>query len=145
MNVRTIRSERGRGFTLIELVIAVAIIGILASIAIPAYTQYVKRGYRSEARTALLESSSFLERYFNEHNNYGPVALPSAVVPSTGGAARYNITLDLTTPVNGYTLRAVRAGAMASDECGTFTLTNTGVKDVISNSSGTTRDTCWGK
>lgn len=120
------RARSWRGFTLIELMITVAIVGILAAIAYPSYTQYVQRSNRAEARAALLENAQFLERSYTTANRYDAAgALPHTQSPPSG-AARYDIAVAAAAQT--FTLSAVPTGSMAGDICGTLTLTNTGVR-----------------
>lgn len=62
--------KHGRGFTLIEMLIVLAIVGILASIALPNYTSYIVRTRRTEGQVALVEAMQRQERYFGRHNSY---------------------------------------------------------------------------
>jgi len=137
------------GFTLVELMITVAIIGILAAIAYPSYTQYVQRANRAEARTMLLENAQFLERNFTTANRYDQTSagttINSAALPRTqspvNGAAKYNITVAMgAAPAQTFTLSAAPTGVMTGDTCGTLTLTNTGLQ----GAGGNVAD-CWGK
>ncbi len=139
------RKNAGRGFTLIELMIVVAVIGILASIAYPSYREYVLRAARAEARSALLDNAQFLERNYTLSNNYnvaaggGAIATASLPRQSTpeSGAARYTITLVVNAQT--YTLTATPTGAQTGDTCGALTLTNTGQRGAGGNVA-----TCWG-
>lgn len=141
-----------QGFTLIELMITVAIIGILASIAYPSYTQYVQRANRAEARAMLLENAQFLERNYTTANRYDETnrgatiddaSLPKSQSPENG-AARYSMTVVMgAAPSQMFTLSATPTGTMAGDTCGTFTYTNAGVQDVVGGSS--TVAECWGR
>jgi len=136
--------KRTRGFTLIELMTIVVIVGILAAIAIPSYTQYIQRANRNEAQQTLLEAAAFLQRCFTQNNDYR-CALPAgfAQTPAAPAAAKYNIAISAGGGVGSttYTLTATRAGTMSGDECGDLTLTHTGVRGAVNN----TRDAaeCW--
>lgn len=135
------------GFTLIEILIVVAILGVLASIALPAYQNSVLRSGRAEAKSELLQVASDLERYFSNFNTYIDDALPlntPAVadrdrttvnalyvisVAACGGGAISNCFIATATP----------QGAQAGDACTTLTITNTGVR----GATGATVDECW--
>ena len=137
--------RRSAGFTLIELMIVVGIIGILSAIAFPAYTDYIRRGSRSEATSALLEAQQFMERYYAANNRYSTAADGNPALPSrlssipTSGVTRY--TLSVAATVNSYTLTAIPFGSMAADNCGSLTLTNTGFKG--KSGTGPTIVDCW--
>ncbi|NMQ20262.1 prepilin-type N-terminal cleavage/methylation domain-containing protein [Candidatus Competibacter phosphatis] len=143
----------GKGFTLIELMIVVAVIAILAAIAYPSYQDSVRKSRRADAKGVLQEASQWMERFYTENNRYdqnraGTVVtdatqfLGSGLVesPKEGGAKYYDITLSAVAQ-NSYTLQAAPKGAQSGDPCGTLTLTDTGVKNVTGGSY--TKDRCW--
>ncbi|MFN5080146.1 MAG: type IV pilin protein [Burkholderiales bacterium] len=139
--------KKQQGFTLIELMITVAIIAILAAIAIPSYTQYVQQGRRSDARATLMLAAQWMERFRSENNgSYAGAVLPAGMATSPAtGAAMYNITLT-NLAAGTYTLNAVPTGVMAGDVCGTMTIDNTGLRTAKAGST-TAADLqqCWNR
>ncbi len=125
------------GFTLVELMIVVAIVGILAAIAYPSYENYVIRSKRADAMAALLSASSAMDRYkvnnydYNIGTNLAQVF--ATQVPVDGGNAYYNLTItsDNTT----YTITATPTGSMSGKD-DALTLSHTGAKTWGSK-------TCW--
>lgn len=136
-----------KGFSLIELMIAIAIIAILATLAIPNYREYTARAKRSDAQGALVGLSSAFERYYSESYTYlgaasedednGPPAatLYPSQAPISGGTKYYNLTIVNATATS-YELRATPIGEMLGDRCGTFSFNSAGAK-------GAAETNCW--
>ncbi|MEJ8822364.1 type IV pilin protein [Variovorax humicola] len=138
------------GFTLIEVMFVVAVIGVLAAISLPTYQQYIRRGNRAEARTGLLQAAHWLERVATARGSYlktseVDTSFPAALrnVPSR----TYALSLEGTDESGaGYTLKAIPQNGQAGDECGEFTLTQTGVRALSSPSAAAELTAeCWNR
>ncbi|MBB3231875.1 type IV pilus assembly protein PilE [Halomonas stenophila] len=131
------------GFTLIELMITVAVIGILAAIAYPSYTQYVQKARRTDAMSALGSVASRLERCYTVSSDYTDDGSSSGCVtfPVTSDEGFYSVTATTLTSST-YTLKAAPQGAQAGDDCSNFTLNHQGMRGNEQN-DGTTIDECW--
>ena len=136
-----------RGFTLIELMVTVAIVSILATIAIASYSSQIQKSRRTDARSALLDLAGREENLFSTTNaysatpsdlGYGPVG---SNFPITVGSGYYSVTVAIPTPTS-YTITATPVGSQAADTtCATLSVNQLGVQ----SSTGTgTAATCWG-
>jgi type IV pilus assembly protein PilE len=130
------------GFTLIEMIIVVVIIGILASVAYPGYQEYMKRGQRSEGQALLNEAASRQERYFSQNNAYVTTDTDLANLGLKNGekseTGKYTLSVSAVAGDGGYTLTA--KNNFEDSECGSLTLDAIGRKDLTGD--GKLED-CW--
>lgn len=132
-----------RGFSLIELVLVLAIAAILSAIALPSYHEYIRRGHRAQARAALLQAQQWLERAATATGSY-PAALPAALSGESDAGKRYRIAYAPSgDPITGYTLTATPGGAQAGDPCGSYTLAHTGLRGAGNTTAGAIVAECW--
>ncbi len=138
-----------RGFSLIELLVALVIVSIVAAVAYPTYGNYAKRAHRLQAQAVLLEASLYLQYFYARNDRYdaenadsAPVELPSRLHQSPSeSAAKYKINL-LEVHRNSYVLQATPTGTMTGDACGTFRLAQTGEKS-LSPDATLSMGECW--
>lgn len=155
------------GFTLIELMITVAVIAIITSVAYPSYSSYVAKGRRAEAQSLLLAGAQWMERFYSENYRYDQNSAGTAVTdaslfpsrfstspPSGQSGAAYSISVTVTNGVrDAYLITASRiaGSSMGSDMCGDFTIDQLGRKSIQDGTWSTTKfsskaaaiSSCW--
>jgi type IV pilus assembly protein PilE len=169
------RRRPARGFTLVELMMAVVVVGILTAIAIPSYSAYLIRGQRAAAKATLQQAAQLMERNFSANGcynsttvldcqqatNQNQISLATfglANSPSDGGAFTYAITLVPAPTATTFTLTATPCAAAGGacpapqsnasfddPDCGALTITNTGIKGAGGNIGGGNPDQCWNR
>lgn len=137
------RTNKARGFSLIELLIVITVVGLLLAVALPSYTRYVLRSHRSSAITGVLDVASRQARYYTTNNTYTTsltaLGYPADPMPVTDTSNRYyNLSVSAAS-ATGFTVSAAPQGAQVKDTCGTYTYTDLGVKSVSFGSLGD----CW--
>ncbi len=152
-----------QGFTLIELKIVVAIVGILAAVALPAYQENVKRGDRAAARSALLLAGQYMHKFYAANDSYVtdrggnklndlyaadintiPTNIRQSPPDVQESSTKYKLDIS-TSPCNlsdnSFMLCFKPVNSMVGDKCGTLTLDHTGAKGVTGNTAS--REECW--
>ncbi|HEY1772287.1 MAG TPA: type IV pilin protein [Gammaproteobacteria bacterium] len=139
--------RRQNGFTLIELMVTIAIIGIVAGIAYPSYLRSMQKGRRADAKGAITQATQAMERCYSTYGTYNNALCPeitalTATFPSTKGY----YTLSATESGTSYTVSAtaVSGGPQANDNgCTVMNLSSTGQQSSGSTTSTTDSGSCW--
>jgi len=141
------KTTRSRGFSLIELLIAIVVLGLITTMAVNTYRGSVLKARRTDAKASLMELAQLLERNYTETNSFAtnisgnPYALPFNVSPRNG-TPYYNLTFPSPTTTT-FTLRATPTGSQTDDtRCLTLSLDQTGAKSIDSSATGTVAE-CW--
>jgi len=139
-------ARTARGFSLIELMVAVAIVALLTGIAVASYTFQIAKSRRADAKSALLDLAARQERFFTTNNTYTNVAasLGYAALPASlpGGGSQTTYTLSITAvSATSFTAQATRGGPQGTDNCGDYTITDRGIQGNVNNTQATAQ--CW--
>ncbi len=137
--------RKNLGFTFIELLIAIVIVGILTAVAIPSYSSYVLKTKRTEAQALLIEVAGKQVRFHSENNTYtaviGELGYGAAAATSyESESATYDISVSVADAIS-FTLTATPKNTQASDECGSLGYNSAGVKTI--SGSTITLEECW--
>lgn len=142
-----------KGFSLIELLIVVAIVGILAAVAFPSYRSYITKARRTDGQTSLLDLANRMERYYSQNHTYATATLGTAspttdvLTNATTPEGWYTLSIAAQT-ASSYTLQATPQNAQGTEDtgCQSLTFNDLGEKGLASGPAGSPTETaaeCW--
>lgn len=141
-SLKSVAPRKARGFTLIELMITIAVIAVLASIAYPSYTAQVRKSKRAAVKAEMVEYAQRAERQHTVNNTYANFRFVENGTTSIGSprdGSRSFYTVTVVPNANAFTITAVPQGDQTKDPCGTLSLNQAGVKSPANTSS----QECW--
>ncbi|WP_082818134.1 type IV pilin protein [Variovorax boronicumulans] len=145
VKVAAVRRRSLQGFTLIELMIVVAVIGILAAIALPSYNDYVRRGQLPEAFNTLSAYRATMEQYYQDNRNYGPsgtnCAANAAAAFTPSGAKYFGYTCSTSASQQNYVITATGSAGRAVGH--TYTINQNGDRATTQFKGSTVTQPCW--
>ena len=128
--------------TLIELLIAVAVLGLISAVAYPTYLQQVAKGRRTDAKQSLVELSQKMERFYTERGTYVGAALgATGLYPLVTSGGYYDLSITAQT-LDGFTVKATPRGAQVGDACASFLYNQLG-EQLVSNDASLSAVKCW--
>jgi type IV pilus assembly protein PilE len=141
MNARTFKRNRltgARGFSLMEVIVVMVMLGILAAIAIPNYSEYVRRGHRSAAQAYLLDLASRQVQFYLDRRVFADNVTALNLAAPTEIASRYNVAIAVVAgPPATFTITATPTGSQTGDRCGNLTIDQTGARGAAATTG------CW--
>jgi type IV pilus assembly protein PilE len=143
--VTHLRQSREAGFTLIEAMVTVAIIGILAAIAVPSYSSYITRSRLTEGINNLADMRIRMEQSYQDNRVYGATTVCGPAMPGTSDTKYFAITCTTATPWNTFTLTATSRASVGLGAAGdyVYTINETNTKATTKFKGATVAKTCW--
>jgi type IV pilus assembly protein PilE len=136
------RSATSAGFTLIELMITIAIVAVLAAIALPSYRSYVLRSHRSDALAALAQDQAVFERCYAQNYSYSATCAALLIFPHASAQGFYLVAVSNLTPTS-YTLTATPQNSQTADTtCASFRVDQANDRTAL-DQSGAAQPSCW--
>lgn len=134
--------SHARGFTLVEVMIAVVVVSLLSALAYPSYKEQVAKGRRADAKQTLLELSQRMERFYTERGTYaGAVLGATGLFPKVSSGGFYDLSITAQT-ADGFTVKATPRGAQVGDACASFLYNQLG-EQLVSTDASLSAVRCW--